>query len=107
MTVDLFQVTWSNMAAKPSFKVLKLACNWPYLQNLEIFCSIFFGEVQFSITQEEKKNTLIPLFDFRIQWNSFRLDSLVRSKAEVVTGSGPIGLGNPLNGYLYAVTQLL
>ena len=37
-----FKVTWSNMATKPSFKVKKLACNWPYLQNSMRYFALLF-----------------------------------------------------------------
>ena len=62
---------------------------------LLLFC--YSPVLNYRSKKKKKKNTSIPLFDFRIQWNIFWLDSSVRSKVEVITGCGHIGLGNPGN----------
>ena len=113
MTFDLLQGHMIQYGHQTLFQSTKVSNVIDHVSKiLEIFCSfiffcfcfvlfwfLFFAIVLSSIIEAKKKKkvTSIPLFDFRIQWNSTWLDSSVRSKVEVITGCGHIGLRNPTN----------
>ena len=78
MTFDLLQghvIQYGRQTLFQRAKISMLLTISPKI--LEIFCSFIcylFAVVLFSIIKA-KKVTSVPLFDFRIQWNTFQLDS--------------------------------